>query len=82
MERDVLLGVQRAREARRQHEAVERALAASGAVHSGPPRLPGDRLGLRGTPVITRGVSGTMLGTDPLGEVLRREARRERRRKP
>lgn len=75
-----LLAVQRAQEARRQHEQVEEALRAAGAVHTGPQTLPGDRRRLRGTPVLTRGVGGTMLGTDPLGEVLRREARTAGRR--
>jgi hypothetical protein len=31
------------------------------------PTSPGNRLRLRGTPIQTRGVGGTMPGTDPLG---------------
>ena len=34
----------------------------------------------RGLPVISRGVSGTAPGTDPVAELLRKEARLERRR--
>jgi predicted NUDIX family phosphoesterase len=39
----------------------------------------GDKARLRGLPVLTRGVGGHIPGTDPLGELLRREAQRERR---
>ncbi len=70
-----LLAVQRAQEARRQHQQVEEALRASGAVHDGRGALPGDHRRLRGTPVLTKGVGGTMLGTDPLGALLRKEGR-------
>ena len=31
----------------------------------------------RGTPIISKGVSGTAPGTDPVAELLRKEARRE-----
>jgi hypothetical protein len=34
----------------------------------------------RGLPVLSRGVCGTAPGTDPVGELLRKEARLERRR--
>ena len=34
----------------------------------------------RGLPVISRGVSGTAPGTDPVAQLLRKEARLERRR--
>lgn len=39
----------------------------------------GDRVRLRGLPVVGRGVGGHVPGTDPLGELLRREAQREPR---
>lgn len=39
---------------------------------SGPGILPGDRLALRGIPVQAVGVGGTMLGTQPEREALRR----------
>lgn len=35
--------------------------------------LPGDTRRLRGIPVCAMGVSGTAPGTDPLGELVRRE---------
>jgi hypothetical protein len=38
----------------------------------------GDEQRLRGLPAIGRGVSGAIRGTDPLGEVIRRESRRRR----
>jgi hypothetical protein len=34
----------------------------------------------RGLPIVARGVSGTAPGTDPVAELLRQEARDERRR--
>jgi len=41
---------------------------------------PVDAIGLRGIPVVGRaGAGGHIRGTDPLGEVLRREGRQERR---
>jgi hypothetical protein len=40
----------------------------------------GDWERLRGLPAIGRGVSGAVRGSDPLGEVLRREHRLRRRR--
>lgn len=38
----------------------------------------GDEQRLRGLPAVGRGVSGAIKGTDPLGEVIRREGRRRR----
>ena len=35
----------------------------------------------RGVPIVSRGVSGTAPRTDPLGELLRKEAQEERRRR-
>jgi hypothetical protein len=48
-----------------------------------PPVTPGAAAGgdpgrLRGLPAIAKGVTGTMPGSDPLGETLRRERDRER----
>ena len=40
----------------------------------------GDSERLRGLPAIGRGVSGAIRGSDPLGEVIRREHRLRRRR--
>jgi hypothetical protein len=41
--------------------------------------LGGDQRRLRGTPIIARGARGALPGTDPVSELLRKEARRERR---
>jgi hypothetical protein len=40
----------------------------------------GDQARMRGVPCLGRGVGGTMRGTSPLGELIRRENQRERRR--
>lgn len=45
----------------------------------GAPTSRGDRSRLRGTPIMTKGVPGTMPGTDPLGAVLAREHRLDRK---
>ena len=39
----------------------------------GPSAAGGDRERLRGVPILTRGTRGTMRGSDPLAELLRRE---------
>jgi P27 family predicted phage terminase small subunit len=76
VEQDVnplLFVVQRARDEAEQRRILERALAEASPMDKltkGPATTPGDRMGLRGTPIITRGVSGTMPGTDPLGALL------------
>lgn len=40
----------------------------------------GDPVRMRGFPLMAPGVGGTMRGTSPLGEVIRRENQRERQR--
>jgi hypothetical protein len=57
---------------------VERALRESVVVVV-EPGSPAGRKALRGIPCIANGVTGTSDGTDPLGEVLRKEALRARR---
>ena len=77
----LLLAVQRAREEAEQRRILERALAEATPlekVKHGPPASPGDRLRLRGTPIQTKDVGGTMLGTDPLGALMTKERRRRR----
>lgn len=41
----------------------------------GPPTTAGDRARMRGVPIQAIGVGGTLPGTQPLTEVLRRERR-------
>ena len=41
---------------------------------------PGDWQRLRGLPAVSRGCAGHIRGTDPLGEVIRRESRQRRKR--
>jgi hypothetical protein len=43
---------------------------------------PVDTEGLRGVPVVGRGVAGATPGSNPLAEVLRKEHRREHRERP
>jgi hypothetical protein len=61
----LLLIVQRARKEAEQHRVTERALAEAAPLEKagiGAPSSPGDRARLRHTPVVTKGVSGTMPG--------------------
>jgi hypothetical protein len=44
-----------------------------------PHEAVGSSRDLRGIPAVGRGVSGAMFGSDPLGELLRREEQAERR---
>jgi hypothetical protein len=80
----LLLAVQRAQLEAEQQRIMERAwkdadLADKFRVVGAP--SPGDtRERLRNLPVITKGVSGTQLGTQPLQALLANERRRERRR--
>ena len=63
-----------------QEELVRRALAESEATTpmrlTGPPTTAGDRMRMRGVPIQAIGVGGTLPGTQPLDEVLRKERRR------
>jgi hypothetical protein len=54
-------------------EVPEGAQLAAGATAGGDSRR------ARGVPIVCRGVRGTAPGTDPLGELLRKEARGESR---
>lgn len=74
--RPILLNVQHATEAARQAAMVRAALrdaAPTDRIHGGPITSPGDRLRMRGVPIQAVGVGGTMVGTDPLRELLRRQ---------
>lgn len=74
-QRSLLLAVQHAQEAARQAQLVRQALAdatPTQLVTGGPITSPGDRVRMRGVPIQAVGVGGTMLGTDPLAETLRR----------
>ena len=44
--------------------------------HAGPPTTAGDRARMRGVPIQAIGVGGTLPGTQPLEELLRKERRR------
>jgi hypothetical protein len=79
----LLLRVQHAQLEAEQRRIMERALAEASPlekVAQGPPTTPGDRIRLRGTPIQTKGVGGTMLGTDPLRALLAKERRQRGRR--
>jgi hypothetical protein len=69
----LLLFVQCARNEAEPRRIMERALAEATPLEKagiGAPSSPGHRARLRHTPVVTKGVSGTMPGTDPLGALL------------
>lgn len=57
---------------------IERALRES-VVVAIEPGSPAGKKALRGIPCVANGVSGTSDGTDPIGEVLRKERLRNRR---
>jgi hypothetical protein len=79
----LLFAVQRCREEAEQRRILERALAESTPLErleqSGRDRS-GDKAVMRNVPIVTKGVSGTMPGTDPLGALLAKQRRRDRRR--
>ncbi len=78
----LLLKFQHAKLEAEQRRILERALREAepmDKVTHGPPTTPGDRIRLRGTPIQTKGDGGTMLGADPLGALLAKERRRDRR---
>jgi hypothetical protein len=63
---------------------MERALAEATPLEKagiGAPSSPGDRARARHSPVVTKGVAGTMPGTDPFGALLAKESTHERQRK-
>ena len=79
----LLLAVQRAQLEAEQRRIMERALAEASDADKfrqlGAPS-PGDtRERLRNLPVITKGVSGTQPGSSPVGALMAKEAKRERR---
>lgn len=74
-DRPLLLWVQHQAQAADQAQQVRRALAEATPTEiakHGPVTSPGDRLRMRGVPIQAVGVGGTMVGTDPLREALRR----------
>ena len=79
-ESPLLLRVKRARLKAEQRRIMERALAEATPLERAGiglhPSKPGDRLRMRGTPIQTKGVGGTMIGTDPLGALLAKERRK------
>lgn len=75
----LLLAVIAAHEKAAQARMIEHALreaSPSERATRGPITSPGDRLRMRGVPITARGVGGTQPGTNPLTQLLRKEARR------
>jgi hypothetical protein len=84
-ENPLLLAVQRAQREAEQRRIMERALAEASDADKfrqlDAPSPGGTRERLRNLPVITKGVSGTQPGSSPLGALMAKEAKRDRREK-